>query len=118
MTELWAREPYLVAWAVFALGLALMAKSRHLVKQLIGLYLVQTSVIVFFMALAVKPGAAAPILAHGALHVDPARYINPLPHVLMLTAIVVGVATQGVAFMLLRRIYQAHQSLHETDFGG
>ena len=108
--QLLSHFPYLIAWGIFVLGLGLMARTQHLVKQLIGLYFVQTSLILFYMALSVKRGGMPPILDYHAHTIDPNLYVNPLPHVLMLTAIVVGVATQGVAFMLLRKIFATYKT--------
>lgn len=115
MTEnILSHLPYLISWGLFVMGLALMARTQHLVKKMVGLYFVQTSLVIFFMALGVKHGALPPILDHHAHMIDPDHYMNPLPHVLMLTAIVVGVATQGVAFMLLRNIFIKYKTLDLT----
>lgn len=110
MTDyLLARGPYLLFALLAGLGLYLMVSRRNLLKSVVGLYMFQTSVIVFFIALSFRQGASVPI-AHGdaALH-------NPLPHAMMLTAIVVGVATMGVAIAILRRIQAETGSIEERD---
>lgn len=106
------RFPFVVAWFLVVLGLLVIARSANQAKQLVGLFFVQSSIIIFFMALSVKDGGHPPILHHGSHHVDASTIMNPLPHVLMLTAIVVGVATQGVAFMLMRRIFRHYDTLN------
>lgn len=109
-------------WAYFFImltGLYGMAVKRNLVKKMIGLGIFQTSIMLFYVAIGSKEGATIPILtaadvaAHG--HIDPAAYINPLPHVLMLTAIVVSVATLGVALALLLKLWRKHGTLEEDE---
>lgn len=112
------RFPFLVAWFLIVLGLLVIARSANLAKQLVGLFFVQSSIIVFFMALSYKTGAHPPILHHGVHHVDASTMMNPLPHILMLTAIVVGVATQGVAFLLMRRIFRKYETLNTEEMDG
>jgi multicomponent Na+:H+ antiporter subunit C len=75
--------------------------------------IMQVAVILFFIALAAKTGATVPIAVHGTHDAD--AYINPLPHALMLTAIVVGVSTTGVALALLIRIYRRYGTMEEPD---
>ena len=81
----------------------------------------QTAIILFYVSIGFKKDATIPIImgdhghgAHGAA-IHAADYINPLPHVLMLTAIVVSVATFGVAMALCVRIYQRYQTLEEDE---
>lgn len=107
---------------LLGIGLYGMMMKKHLVKKLIGMNIFQVSVIIFYVASAVKwvkttPGkvmASVPILDHAKGVADTAVYINPLPHTLMLTAIVVGVATTGVAFALVISIYKNYKTLDET----
>jgi multicomponent Na+:H+ antiporter subunit C len=78
----------------------------------------QTSIILFYVSIGCKKGATIPILEHRADHsvlVDAAHYINPLPHVLMLTAIVVSVSTFGVALALALKVYRKHKTLEEDE---
>lgn len=109
-------------WAYIALmmlGLWGMIAKRNLVKKIIGMSIFQTAIILFYISVAFKKGATLPILVHGhgAEHhaARAADYINPLPHVLMLTAIVVSVATLGVALALAMKIHQRHQTLDEDE---
>jgi len=108
------------AWVfilLFTLGLFVTMTSRNLLKKLVGLYLVQTAIILFFVALGAKWGATVPILMDVDLiqqaAINPDVYMNPLPHTLMLTAIVVGVSTLGVSVALTIMIYMRYNSLEE-----
>jgi multicomponent Na+:H+ antiporter subunit C len=108
---------YLNYWVYIALmmiGLFAIAVKKNLVKKVIGLNILQTAVILFFISIAAKRGSTIPILLQGGHGpVTSERYINPLPHVLMLTAIVVAVATLGVALALVIRIYRRYGTLDE-----
>jgi len=95
------------------LGLYGMLMKKNLVKKLIGMIIFQTSIILFYVASASKWNATVPVY-DPSIGIDQAsQYINPLPHTLMLTAIVVGVATIGVALALLISIYRQYHTLEE-----
>lgn len=109
-------------WAVILLlliGLYAMIVKRNLVKKIIGMNIFQTAIILFYVSIGAKHGATIPIIRHGpggAAHaIEAADYINPLPHVLMLTAIVVSVATLGVALALALKIYARYGTLEEDE---
>lgn len=92
----------------------------NLVKKLIGLTIFQTAIILFYVSIGVKRGANIPILdlGHDSHHLPEilaSDYINPLPHVLMLTAIVVGVATVGVALAVIQRLYAEYGTVEEDE---
>jgi len=93
----------------------MMAKN-NLMKKLIGMNIFQWSIILFYISIGSKKGGTVPVVdpsLHDAIRaVD---YINPLPHVLMLTAIVVGVATTGIALTLLILIYRKYGTLEEDE---
>ncbi|MFH1673819.1 MAG: cation:proton antiporter subunit C [Pseudomonadota bacterium] len=102
------------------IGLYAMMGKRNLIKKLIGMNIFQSAVILFFISIGVKAGATVPILSghghgHGHEVIDVAQYINPLPHVLMLTAIVVSIATTGVALAVLILIYRRYNTLEEDE---
>ncbi len=100
------------------IGFYAMTGKTNLVKKLVGMNIFQWSIILFFVSLGAKRGATIPIVegGHGEhLVLEAARYVNPLPHVLMLTAIVVGVATTGVALALLLRIHKGYGTLEEDE---
>lgn len=105
-------------WFIIVLlcvGLYAVLFKRNLVKQVIGLTIFQSSIILFWVASAVKWDATVPIYDKAIGLENTALYINPLPHTLMLTAIVVGVATLGVAFALLIIIYKHYKTVDEEE---
>lgn len=91
----------------------MMAKN-NLMKKLIGMNIFQWSIILFYLSIGSKKGGTVPVI-DPSLHpaVRAVDYINPLPHVLMLTAIVVGVATTGIALALLILVYRKYGTLEE-----
>ncbi len=91
-------------------GLYILMARANLLKKLIGLALMQTSVYLLYIAPGKLIGGTAPIIADGF-----ARYSNPLPHVLILTAIVVGVATLALGLALVVRIREAYGSIEEDE---
>ena len=82
----------------------------NLVKKLVGLTIFQTSVFLMYISLGKVEGGTAPILAPGF-----EAYSNPLPHVLILTAIVVGIATTAVGLALVVRIREAYGTIEEDE---
>ena len=110
------QHPNFLAFVIiFLWGFYIMVTRYNLVKKLIGMYLVQTSVIFFLVSISVKKGATIPVLLSTTEPVQAANYANPLPHVLTLTAIVVGVATLGVGLALCAAIYREYGSLDEEE---
>ena len=105
-------------WFVFilmTLGFYGMVVKKNLVKKLIGMNIFQVAIIMFYLSSAGKWKATIPIVDPAIGTADTARYIDPLQHCLMLTAIVVGVATSGVAYALLITIYKRFGTLHEDE---
>jgi multicomponent Na+:H+ antiporter subunit C len=105
---------YWVVVLLMMIGLYTVIARDHLVKKLIGLGVFQVSVIMFYVSMGKVTGGTAPIIpdevpAEGIL------YSNPLPHVLMLTAIVVGVATLAVGLALVVRIREAYGTVEEDE---
>ncbi len=103
-------------WFIIALlcvGLYTIMFKKNLVKKLIGLSIFQSSIILFWVSSASKWNGTVPIYDKAFPLESTANYINPLPHTLMLTAIVVGVATLGVAFGLFVIVYRRFDSLDE-----
>jgi multicomponent Na+:H+ antiporter subunit C len=100
-------------WATIYLmiaGLYILIASANLVKKLVGLSIFQTSVYLLYIAPGKLIGGTAPIIAPGF-----ALYSNPLPHVLILTAIVVGIATLALGLALVVRIREAYGSIEEDE---
>ncbi len=89
--------------------------KKNLIKKTIGLAILQISVVLYFVSIASKWDATVPVLNPDFPADQVANYLNPLPHTLMLTAIVVGVATLGVAFTLLLAIYNRYETLDEEE---
>jgi multicomponent Na+:H+ antiporter subunit C len=134
------RLNYLIYVVLLLIGLHAMIAKNNLIKKLIGMSIFQTAIILFYVSIGVKEGATIPIYLpehdpHGSLatHAEGNQsteqehgpvvleaglvkgYSNPLPHVLMLTAIVVGVATLGLALALCQRIYQGYGTIEEDE---
>lgn len=100
-------------WIVIFLmmaGFYIVIAQGNLVKKIVGLNIFQASVFLLFISMGNVEGGTAPILMEGAT-----RYSNPLPHVLILTAIVVGVATTALALALVVRINEAYRTVEEDE---
>ena len=112
-----AKYDFWVAIVLLLMGLHGIIVKRNLVKKVVALAIFQTSIMLFYVAVGVKTGAAIPIIpldvAHGHGSINPDQFTNPLPHVLMLTAIVVGVGTVGVALALIERLYEEYGTTEE-----
>jgi multicomponent Na+:H+ antiporter subunit C len=104
---------YLFLVALFCIGLYGMMVKRNLMKKVMGMSMVQSSVILFWIVSAFKEGATVTVADPFLGVEDPDLYLNPLPHTLMLTAIVVAVVTLGVSFALLVAIYRRYHTLDE-----
>lgn len=102
-----------LAVALLVVGLHGLFARGHLVKKLIAVNIVQVAVIVFFVTLAARRDASPPIAVGPPLAAR--SHVNPLPHALMLTAIVVGVSTTGLALSLLVRIQRRFGTLEEDE---
>lgn len=103
-------------WACIVLmmvGLYAVTSRDNLVKKIMGLTLTQVSVIMFFVAMGKVRGGTAPILVKDAG--DDMLFSNPVPHVLMLTAIVVGVATNALALAIIVRIREGYGTCEEDE---
>ncbi len=107
-----SRYNYWMAIILMLIGLYALIAKQNLVKKLIGLNIFQTAIFLFYISLGEVEGGTAPIyLPEG---VD-ALYVNPVPHVLMLTAIVVGVSVTAVALSLIVRIYEEYGVIDEDE---
>jgi multicomponent Na+:H+ antiporter subunit C len=108
---------YWIYILLMMIGFYAMISKRNLVKKIVGLNIFQTSIILYFISIAAKKGASIPIVAHEHGHeaINAIHYVNPLPHVLMLTAIVVMVGTFGVALAFIIRIYRTYGTLEEDE---
>ena len=101
-------------WIVFLLmmiGLFLVIGRKNFLKKIVGLTIFQTSVFLLYITFGKIKGGTPPILNNAMDTI----YSNPLPHVLILTAIVVGVATTALGLSLVLRINSEYGSIEEDD---
>jgi multicomponent Na+:H+ antiporter subunit C len=108
------RYVYFMVVILLVIGIYGMLGKRNLVKKLIGMNIFQTAIFLFYVEGATKLGATVPVI-DPQLGTDPAKYINPLPHVLMLTGIVVSISLTGVALAIMINIYRTFHSLDEKS---
>jgi len=108
-----ARGIYLLTLLLLALGAAGIIVCNNYMKKLICMNVMQVAVIFFFLCFGQKDGATIPVAMDEA--VKASQYINPLPHGLMLTAIVVSLGTTGVGLSLLFRIKEKYGTIEEDD---
>lgn len=101
---------YFVTIFLMVAGLFIVIARDNLIKKLVGLGIFQTSVYLLYIAPGKLVGGTAPILSDAFT-----VYSNPLPHVLILTAIVVGVATLALGLALVVRIREAYDSIEEDE---
>ncbi len=91
-------------------GFYILISRGNLIKKVVGLNIFQTSVFILYISMGKIEGGTAPILTEGDV-----VYSNPLPHVLILTAIVVGIATTAVGLSLIVRIHEAYGTIEEDE---
>jgi multicomponent Na+:H+ antiporter subunit C len=101
---------YWVVIVLMMIGFYIVIAHGNLIKKVVGLSIFQTSVFIFYISMAKVDGGTAPILDEGI-----ELYSNPLPHVLILTAIVVGIATTALALALAVRINESYGSIEEEE---
>ena len=127
---------YWIYIILMMMGLYAMIAKNNLIKKLIGMSIFQTAIILFYVSIGVKSESGIPIISeqlqqeisevkkHNKKHpeekmeypeIDAAQYANPLPHVLMLTAIVVGVSTLGLALAISQKIYAEFGTVEEDE---
>lgn len=106
----WENYNYVIAIIVAMIGFYIVIDRGNLLKKLIGLNIFQTAVFLLYISMGKIEGGTAPILYDGN-----APLSNPLPHVLILTAIVVGVATLALGLSLVVRINEAYGTIEEDE---
>ena len=104
---------YSLVMILFFLGIYGMVLAKNYMKKLMAMNVMQVAVIYFYLCFAQKDGAMVPVL--DGITNNPNAYINPLPHGLMLTAIVVSLGTTGVALALLMRSKEIYGSVEEVE---
>jgi len=120
----WLSDVLIGRWAysftvvLLLIGLYGMLLKRNLIKKLIGMNIFQSAIILAYVVFAYKHNASVPVVRFDDHHhaiTEATQYMNPIPHGLMLTAIVVGVATTGVGLALLILIYRRYGTLEEQE---
>ncbi|MEE9366032.1 MAG: cation:proton antiporter subunit C [Dehalococcoidales bacterium] len=107
-----SRYVYFMVVILLAIGLYGMLGKRNLLKKLIGMNIFQTAIFLFFIEGATKLGGSVPVIDE-TLGMEAAKYVNPLPHVLILTGIVVAISLTGVALAFLIVIYRSYKTLDD-----
>ncbi|MDX1697136.1 MAG: cation:proton antiporter subunit C [Thiohalobacterales bacterium] len=110
MTEILGHYNYWIVIVLMMTGFYIVIARPNLIKKIIGLFIFQTSAFILFISMAKVEGGTAPILEEGI-----AIYSNPLPHVLILTAIVVSLATTALGLALVVRVREAYGTINEDD---
>ena len=111
MSDLLTHWNYFVVIGLMMVGFYAVIARGNMVKKMIGLNIFQTSVFMLYISMGKVADGTAPILTG-----DPQTvYSNPLPHVLILTAIVVGVATTAVGYALIIRVYESYGTIEDDD---
>ncbi|RZN14887.1 MAG: hypothetical protein EF812_04325 [Methanosarcinales archaeon] len=111
ITEILEKYNYWTFIIIMLIGLYGMIAKDNLIKKIIGLSIFQTAIFLFYVSLADVIGGTEPIVIEGYTGL----YVNPLPHVLILTAIVVSVATLAVALALIIRIHEEYGTIEERE---
>lgn len=101
---------YWIVIVLMMMGFYIVISQHNLIKKIVGLNVFQVSVFVFYISMGKVKGGTAPVLLDGF-----EIYSNPLPHVLILTAIVVGVSTSALALALTVRIMDKYGTIEEDE---
>lgn len=109
--EILAKYNYWVSIILMLIGFYAMIAKDNLIKKVIGLSIFQTAIFLFYISLGDITGGTEPIVIEGYKGI----YVNPLPHVLILTAIVVAVATLAVALALVISMYEEYGTIEEEE---
>ncbi len=107
--------PYWLFIILMLSGLFIVVSRGNLIKKIVGLNIFQTSVFMFYISIGKMKDGTAPILLEKSLNNKEVIYSNPLPHVLILTAIVVGIATTALGLALIIKIREEYDTVEEDD---
>ncbi len=102
---------YWICIILMLIGLYVMIAKENLIKKIMGLNIAQTSVFLFFILLSDKEGGVAPIIVPPTIIPGVVEFVNPLPHVLVLTGIVVSIALTAIGLALTIKIYERYGTL-------
>jgi multicomponent Na+:H+ antiporter subunit C len=114
VAKIFAKYNYWVFIILMMVGFYAIITKENLIKKIIGLNIFQTAIFLYFISLGAVRGGTAPIVDEEIIRKGYV-YANPLPHVLILTAIVVSVATTAVALSLVIRIHQEYGTIEESE---
>ncbi len=103
---------YWIVIILMMIGFYIVISRGNLIKKVVGLNIFQVSVFILYISMGKIRGGTAPILLHDS---EGVVYSNPLPHVLILTAIVVGVATMALAVSIIARIHESYGTIEEDE---
>ncbi len=104
--------PYVVAIILILVGIYILVMERNLIRKIVGLNIMQSGIILFYVIIGkIKDGVPPVYSPTKGMEV----YSNPTPHVLMLTAIVVGIATSSLAYSFIYIIYKRYNSIDEYE---
>jgi len=106
-----ANFSYWICMILFLIGIYVMIAKENLIKKIMGLNILQTAIFLFLILLADKTGGVAPIIVHPEIVPGLVEFVNPLPHVLVLTGIVVAVAFTAFGLGLAIKIYRKYGTL-------
>jgi multicomponent Na+:H+ antiporter subunit C len=107
---------YMLTFILMGLGVFGMIVCGNYMKKIICMNIMQVAIIFFFLTLGQKDGGTLPVLVQNLFGAE--AYINPVPHALMLTAIVVSLGTTGVALALLMKIKEIYGTIEEEEITG
>ncbi|MCL2567570.1 MAG: cation:proton antiporter subunit C [Alphaproteobacteria bacterium] len=110
-TNILSNYPYILAAMMIVIGLYILIFEQNLIKKVIGMNIMQGGIILFFVLIAKIKGGVSPVYNPNLEE----TFSNPIPHVLMLTAIVVGIAVSAVAFSLIYIIYKRYGTINEVE---
>ena len=107
---------YMLTFILMGLGVFGMIVCGNYMKKIICMNIMQVAIVFFFLTLGQKDGGTLPVLVQNLFGAE--AYINPVPHALMLTAIVVSLGTTGVALALLMKIKEIYGTIEEEEITG
>ncbi len=99
-----------ISIALFLIGLYGLMAKRNLIRKIIGLYILDGGVILYFISIGYRSGASAPILEKGI-----EKVVDPIPQALMLTAIVIGICVIALALSIAVKIYETYGTLDTEE---
>lgn len=103
--------PINISLLVFMIGLYGVASKNNLIKKIMGLTIMNGSIVLFFISIGYREAGLAPILEKGTISGTTTTVVDPLPQALMLTAIVIGISVTALALALIVKIYSKYKTL-------